>query len=348
MDQRLAIRHGAEWGTTGVVEVHPIGLVEGERPRRRSSGDAISAGVKFLLDLWQDRYWTDFDLPVGGSDTWVTAYVLARLAEIPSNYLSYSVRQLLEQSLDWLLESRTTGGGWGYNSQVENDADSTAWAVLALRAHGRPVPAPALQFLERCRQTDGGIASYPKESSFSRSWKLSTPEVTAVAINGLGMLDSRAALFLSEKWLKSERLHSRPAPALRISSRFYTCAAVLDWDPGMVPWSLLNKLCELMSYYNTESPFEQALLLRCLAQLRMPKAWSAAASLRRMQEPDGGWPSSALLRPPSARETEGSGLRYLDCNRVFTTVTAISALSIGEAQPGLYFGSDRPQPPRTL
>ncbi|HEV3317569.1 MAG TPA: prenyltransferase/squalene oxidase repeat-containing protein [Candidatus Angelobacter sp.] len=347
VNQQLAIRHREEVRTTTMGEAsHPIVFPQAVEPQHRSNADTIAAGMSFLLATRQDGHWTDFNLPIGGSDAWVTAYVLARLAAISPDCMSYSVRQRLEESLDWLMESRTTGGAWGYNSQVEDDADSTAWAILALRGYGRPVPAPALEFIERCRKTDGGIAPYPEESCFSKPWKLSAPEATAVAIGALGVLDARAARFLTEKWLESERPRSRPAPASRLSSRFYACAAVLDWDAGMAPWPVLNKLCELMSYYNTENAFEQSLLLRCLGQLRVQKAWSSAASLRRMQQPDGGWPASALLRPPSTRETEGAGPLYLDHKRVFTTVTAISALSIGESQPGLYFGSDRPQPRR--
>jgi len=312
----------------------------------RSNAEAISAGIRFVLAMRQGRHWADFNLPVGGSDAWVTAYVLVRLAEIPADCLSYTTRQQVEDSLDWLMEARTAGGAWGYSSQVEDDADSTAWAILALRRYGRPVPAPAFELMERCRKTDGGYAYYPEESFLSKPWKMGTPDVTAVAVNALRMLDTRAEGFLSEKWLQSDRPRSRPAPASRLSSRFYACSAVLDWDAGLAPWSVLNKLCELMSYYNTENAFEQALLLRCLTQLRVKKAWSAAANLRRMQQFDGGWPASALLRPVSTKATEGTGPLYLDHQRIFTTVTAVSALAIGESQPGLYFGSDWPQPRR--
>lgn len=336
MNQQLAIRQGPSRD----------GFPQTYEPQHRSNADSIAAGMNFLMSLRQDGRWTDFNWRVGNSDAWVTAYVLARLAEIPLNCMSYNLRQQLEESLDWLMQARTTGGAWGYNSQVEDDADSTAWAILALRGHGRPIPSPAIEFLERCRKTDGGIASYPDESRFSKPWRLSSPEATAVAISALGVLDAGVTRFLTEKWLQTDRPRSRPAPASRFSSRFYTCAAVLDWDTGLAPWSVLNKFCELMSYYNTENAFEQALLLRCLAQLRVHKAWSSAASLRRMQQPDGGWLASAVLRPPSVKETESAGPLYLDHKRVFTTVTAISALSIGEAQPGLYFGSDRPQPRR--
>ena len=85
---------------------------------------------------------------LGESAAWVTAYVLARLGEIPSHNLSYPQRQKIEESLDWLLATRTSHGGWTFGATGSpDDVDSTAWAVTALRHYGRPVPDAALELI---------------------------------------------------------------------------------------------------------------------------------------------------------------------------------------------------------
>jgi len=309
--------------------------------RPRTNSEAVIAGITFVMSGWHDRHWADFNLPSGESDVWVTAYVLARLGEIPSEYINFSMRQKIEDSLDWLMANRASDDGWGWHSKSDSDADSTSWAVLALRRHRRTVPVEALEFIRHSRRPDGGIAGYPADSAAGKTLRISSPDVTAVAVNALGEQDPAAVSFLSSCWLQT----NKPLPPFRLSSRFYTCSEVMDWGTEKAPWTLLNKLCELMSFYDAENVFEQALLLRCLTQLRIQKAWSVAASLRRAQQVDGGWPASALLCPATTRGYE-SGLVYLDHKRIFTTVTAVSALLAVGTQPGLYFGSDRPLPQR--
>ena len=315
-------------------------LSELNEARPRTNPEAVIAGVNFVMSGWHDGHWADFNLRSGESDVWVTAYVLARLGEIPSEYTSFSIQQKIEDSLDWLTENRGSDGGWGWHSKSESDAEEAVRIGLALRRHRRSAPAEALEFIRHCRRLDGGIAGYPEDSSAGRTLRISAPDVTAVAVNALGEPDPAAVSFLSSCWLQT----NKPLPPFRLLSRFYTCSGVMDWGTEKAPWSLMNKVCELMSFCDAENTFEQALLLRCLTQLRIQKAWSVAASLRQAQQADGGWPASALLCP--ATKGHEGGLVYLDHKRIFTTVTAISALLAVGTQPGLYFGSDRPLPQR--
>ena len=186
------------------------------------------------------------------------------------------------------------------------------------------------------RRPDGGISIYPENRLAGKNF--SAPDVTAAAVNAMGEPDAPAVNFLATCWLQS----GKPLPPFRLVSRFYTCSAVLDCEAEKVPWSLLNKVCELMSFYDVESAFEQALLLRCLGHLRIQKSWSIAAGLRRMQEADGGWPASALVLTESSLVSEREVMPGLDYKRILTSVTAVSALVGVSAQQGLYFGSDRP------
>ncbi len=287
----------------------------------RSLGEAIKAGLGFLGTRWQDGRWQDSSLPFGGSDVRVTACVLARLAELPSEYKSHSLQRKIDSSLDWLTQMCNPQGCWGPRPG-EDDAYSTAWAVVALRGHRRVGQRPALDFLRRCRQFDGGFAACPADNSGRP--RSSVAEITAVAVSALGRLDWATEDFLAASLRCQER---RTATTSRQASRFHICSEILDWREGMASASLLNQVRQLAAGFGNEGALDRALLLRCLLRLRMQRAWSLAAGLRAMQMEDGSWSEH-------------------DDQKTIATVTAVSALVLGESQPGLYFGSDLPLPRR--
>lgn len=287
---------------------------------RRTNAEAIAAGLVYLLQQRRNGRWGHLNLPWGVADAPVTACVLARLGELPSHFVNRYVKQAIADSLDWLQEAQTSQGGWGYPG--ENDAETTAWAVIALRKHGRPAPDSALDLIRRCRRSDGGFGCNPQAVK-------SAPETTALAIQALGAGEGPqardAAGFLSY-WLGSD--------ASRLASTVFVCSSILEWEKGLAPVALLNQVCQLTAGLQAESALDQALLLRCLVRLRLNRAWSLAAGLRATQLADGSWPG-----PPAAR------LNF-DDKRIVPTVTAVSALILGDFQPGLYFGSDLPRPRR--
>jgi len=83
----------------------------------------------------------------------------------------------------------------------------------------------------------------------------------------------------------------------------------------------------LATGFSNDGALDRALLLRCLLRLGMQRAWTLAAILRTMQTEEGSWSEH-------------------DGQKIIATVTAVSALVLGESQPGLYFGSDLPLPRR--
>lgn len=287
---------------------------------RRTTAEAIAAGLEYLLQQRRNGRWGHLNLPWGVADAGVTACVLARLGELPPFFASVSLQRAMAESLDWLEQARTPNGGWGYPG--EDDAESTAWAVIALRKHGRSAPDSALELIRRCRRPDGGFAYRPEGGN-------SSPETTALAIQALGTTENAnardSAGFISS-WLEGD--------GGRLASPLFVCSAILDWEKGLAPLALLNQACRRTACLPTESTLEQALLLRCLVRLRLNRAWSLAADLRAAQLADGSWPG------PSAAPFN------FDDKRIIPTVTAVSALVLGDFQPGLYFGSDLPRPRR--
>jgi hypothetical protein len=308
---------------------------------RRTNGQAISAGLGFVLSAQSGGCWSDFHQGQNKSDVWVTAYVLARLGEMPAYFLCDAMRLRTRTALDWLAATHIPGSGWGYSFGAEADAETTAWVIMALRRHGYPVPEDALAFLRRCRREDGGTAFAPDGGRASRRWKLSAAEVTALTANALQNLTASAGGYL-ESWLLENKI---PASGCSLTSPLAVCSAILDLGRNTAPRAIADRLREVLLCYSAEEAFDRALLLRSLLALRLQRAWWVAVGLRRMQQPDGSWPASARSYAVFSDVHQTSDPAQ-DQKRIITTITAVASLVMAEAQPGLYFGSDLPLPRR--
>ena len=306
-----------------------------------TSTAAVAAGLEFIFSIRQQAAWS-LGSPDGESAAWVTAYVLARLGEIPSHHLSYPQRQKIEESLDWLLAARTSQGGWTFGPHGSpDDVDSTAWAVAALRHYGRPLPDAALELIQSGRRADGSFTAHPTAANKDDVFRSGAADVTAIAVRALASIDSASSEFLAAR-LRTDI----ERPQGRLASAFFVSSTLIDWEPGMAPWFVVDAVRQLVSQQEGEGAWEQALRLRCQMRLRMQSAWALAASLRRLQRPDGSWPGSARLARLAGGAEDQSASRpdepCFDHQGVLATATAVSALAIGDLQPGLYFGSDLP------
>ena len=294
--------------------------------------DPIAMGLNFLFSRRKEQSWGLNNLHDQES-AWVTAYVLARLAEISSHRINYSLRLKIEQSLDWLLDTRTPSGGWGFSSGDPDDADSTSWAVIALRHHGRLAPNGSLDLIRSCRRRDGGFSILPGRADADGASRPSAPDVTAIAVRALASIDAA-----SSEYLAAHLRTDLPATPCRLASAFFVSSTLLDWEPGMAPWFVVNAVHQLTCQQAGEGAWEQSLRLRCMMRLGMQSAWTLAAGLRRLQQTDGSWLGSA---PPTAGSPQGA-TPLVDDQGILATVTSLSALAMGDLQPGLYFGSDLP------
>jgi len=298
--------------------------------QRSSNSDAIAAGLQFLFSRRKQRHWSFCNPTSMESASWVTAYALTRLGEIPSHYIGHSLRRQIEDSLDWLMEIRTPQGGWGFGGPGStDDADSTAWSIVALRQHGRAVPDESIELVRSCRRSNGGFAIHPEAPN-------SSSDVTAIAARAMASIDTASSEFLA-----SHLRTDLPRAPCRLSSRFFVSSVLMDWEPGMAPWFIVNAVRQLTCQLSAEGTWEQSLLLRCLMHLRTQTAWTLLAGLRQTQLQDGSWPGSAALAPVSV-EGAGQSRSHFDEQGILATVTAMSALAMGDLQPGLYFGSDLP------
>jgi hypothetical protein len=306
----------------------------------RSIADAIAAGVQFIFSRQQNERWSELVSDSGSPDQWVTAYILGRLGDLPADYFNPAQGRQIERALEWLLQARTKDDAWGCASGTAADADATAWAMIALRSHGKVVPASAQNWLQRCRRMDGGFAPHT-EICQADCCKTGLSGITAVAAKALGELDSRA-----EGFLETELKLATSNDASALAKGFYVCSEVLDCEAALAPWSLLNSVCHLTALHTPEHAFELALLLRSLLRMRMRRARSIAEKLRALQKADGSWQGSPVWGPVLPGVCAAADQPMMDRSGLLATATAVSALWMAESRPRLSYGSDLPRPRR--
>ena len=289
----------------------------------------IRSGLDRLFALQGSGAWGADSAPCA---VWSTAYVLARLAELPAKMLSHSRVQEIQRSLDQLVNSVNRI----CLDPGKRDCFTTALVVIALRSYGRKIPSAALEFLTKCRNEDGSFATAPGQQSESDIVKAIA--VTATACKALEQAGPQTEEFLTR--------HIQSALTLSIRNEaagLYVCAEILDWPVGLASMSLLTKVSQLTCKMEAETAYPQALLLRSLLRLRISRSWPVAARLREMQAEDGNWRQGART---GGMPMDPVSALIGDANEPVVLATAISALAMAESQPGLYFGSDLPLPQR--
>jgi hypothetical protein len=302
-------------------------------PNRRQ---AIERSLRFLINQAKDEHWTDFHLPIGESDAWVTAYVLYRLVDVPSCLITPEARRLICDALTWLKSAQSACGAWGYHRHIEADADSTSLALLALQLHGQVVPKSAIRFLLSCMNSDGTFSTYPVGSGLGVGWESAHHEVSCTALLALKGHMPPGTWDKMIRFVRQAKLSRRgTAPYWWLTplycdaiqtSLFESQGAVIqsiepeNKAPGRVAFSSFEIALSLlsMSADNSMCVLHRELFARLLEQQEHDGSWCASAWLR-------------LVNPGCLKPTEriDSGSLHVDKRAIFTTSTALSALSRG-------------------
>jgi Prenyltransferase and squalene oxidase repeat len=303
---------------------------------------AVEGSHDFLMGtLSQGDFWRDFQLDIGSSDEWVTAFVASQLAitGLPRGLTA------AHGALSWLLRRQRPCGGWGYNSTAPPDADSTAWALRLAIACGVETDAArrARAFLAGHLLPDGSVTTYSISTpirlrdrssgeSGNAGWRAghSCVAANAAPLLGRGALDAlrrsqtacgswRAYWWQSDMFataLAAESLFASPHPGnVRCVERAIAWAALqnpkADTPCFDIAWSL-------------------RLALLGAAGSRRPEIELHATRLLDLQDADGGWPAGAPMlfpRPCDVERVEGLPL-FIDQERNFTTATVQAALAM--------------------
>jgi hypothetical protein len=314
---------------------------------------ALKRAVDFLLgervteNGREARYWRDFNAYANESDEWVTAYTAYALAE---SGLSDGI-EAARNAWDWLVEGPYLHGpGLGYSRLSPQDADSTAWGLRLAAILQRSQDAfakEAYEFLTTFVRRDGGIGTFAaadalkigpgKNESDVAGWIASHICVTGPAawlpvVRSLGTVQQflirtqqKAGFWRAYWWADDEYATAHAVESLTATCRF---------DEAVrrgAAW--LRDKC------HSHSPFSLALRVLGIAKAGEPGFEPTLKELLALQKEDGSWSPSARLRIPAPflkephvqwnwdEQGNGIGCIMLDHRRIFTTATAVRALS---------------------
>ncbi|MCC6588933.1 MAG: hypothetical protein IT168_19710 [Bryobacterales bacterium] len=289
---------------------------------RAAAAVALEKGLEYLCAAQDESgCWTDFCLPVGASDAWVTAFAgLALVERYPEN---------AHRAAAWLTANVQPSGGWGYNGSVAADADSTAFAMLFLSGAGRPIPPAAVRLLWSHYRPSQGFATYSFDDP-EHQWTYPCHDVTASALLAL-----HASRELSQADLRrhfDDFLKSYQEPDGSWQGYW--------WDKSSYPTALVFEVWAAagkppLMYRPSLSPANTSFDTASSAMIAAH--WGDHSSveqlvdhLLRSQQPDGAWPGDARLRVEPSHPNRNPYQRTIiasDRRRIFTTAQATRALA---------------------
>ncbi|HZS55169.1 MAG TPA: hypothetical protein VFA65_12250 [Bryobacteraceae bacterium] len=312
---------------------------------------ALKRAVHFLLgkrltdDGANGRYWRDFNAYTNESDEWVTAYTAYALAETE---LSEGTQAACE-AWEWLIYgSCLHGSGLGYSRLSPQDADSTAWGLRLAAMLGRSKDTfarEAYDFLTTFVRPDGGIGTFSapgalaicpgKNPSDVAGWTASHTCVTGPAAWLLEIAGGNACRFLANTQQKAGfwRAYWWADDEYATAHAVESLAATGDFDEAV------QRGASWLKDRHSRSSFTLALQVLGMAKGGEQHFETALDDLLALQNDDGSWPPSARLRIPAPFLKEphlqwnwdeggnGIGCIMVDHRRVFTTATAVRALS---------------------
>lgn len=265
----------------------------------------------------------------GTSTSWVTGYVAVALSRVRADARvgpqTRARAGLLATRACTTLQTSARSGCWGWSPRVRPDADSTAWAVRALRGSGLAVPAASIEFLQR-HATAAGFRTY-ETPAVSGRWAAVMPEVTAAV--GLALFEAGAIGRAQLTSIWREQLAPVAGPDGFVS----------HWWPE--PTHVTAVVLEAWAAADRPQPDPEvtASWLQVGAGSPADRLWCAAIAgesaghdheqlitdLLDTQVPDGSWLAMARLSVPAVREG-GFASETVDARGVFSTATALHAL----------------------
>lgn len=258
-----------------------------------------------------DGSWSDFNLPVGASNGWITALCGYHLAQ----YGGAAAQPAVIRAAGYLCAN---GPNWGYNATTPADADSTAWAVLLLARLGR-TNAIDPAFLGAHQQVDGGVATYLADDGWGRAHGC----VTALAALAFDALGDAAAAGNARNWLRQSGADARAG--YWWASPFYPAWAVAQACTGHGALPPLPVLDTARSVLDLACALRIAALAHCPAPDLLHRLCS-------LQMPDGSFPPSYALRVTyhwldSPANATDAGRVYADENRILGTCFCLAAIA---------------------
>jgi hypothetical protein len=289
--------------------------------------ESLATGVRFLTSVQEaDGRWIDYRLPVGSSDAWMTGYTSVALVAASAAVPAEPALEAARRGASWLARSRSYDAGWGFNRWTGPDADSTAWALLALDGSGFDIDAQDVGFLLAHWTAAGGVATYRHGPAH---WADPHPDVTPVALLALPANVAREVAEVTLDYLAGVRLDDGSWPSYWWTTGHYSTLRNLEVRAafGRLGRDELPVVSELPSN-RVCTPFDLACIVETAALVgAVSLAGPLADELAALQHESGDWSPSIALRVTDADADRPRGRVYPDIRGIHTTATAVRALS---------------------
>ncbi|MBV8579234.1 MAG: terpene cyclase/mutase family protein [Candidatus Eremiobacteraeota bacterium] len=310
---------------------------------------ALDRAVRYVVEAQSpDGAWRDFELDRTQSDAWVTAYVgLGLLAAVPfagrsllrSDTLRGGGARALDAARAWLTTACDGRDGWGFNGHAPVDADSTAFGTAFLAATGGAPPA-VYDTLRRHRHDDGGYSCYEHFSDVS-TWAISHADVSAMALRALLSEPERdgESVETCAEYLLANQRDDGSWPSYWYATRLYSVACVLgalaECDPSLLDRCRVGDAVRFaLRDVHRDDAFALSFALEVVARFGEPAdAAPLVDALLALQRIDGRFTAAApFMQPDPWNYPPGDPqAAILDPYGLFTTATALRALSVAEA-----------------
>jgi squalene cyclase len=291
---------------------------------------AVSAAENYLANAQDsDGFWRDYDLAPGQSTAWITGCVGWSLSKLSMNGGKCQV----VNSARAALCSIHRPDGWGYNSGIAPDADTTAWVLRLMANVGDPFHRDATRYLQPFITESGGVRTFHHPERFG-SWAQEHADVTPVA--GLALVECAGDPVLVSRlrgWSLAQQRQDGAWSSFWWATDAYATARNLEFleSSGGVPSGILESCIGWLDGRNlTKSAFEgaQQLIIRVTVGMREAQVCAQLVdALLGLQMGDGSWPASSVLRIPNQKKQGGDQL-YGDNKRLMTTAMMVHALKL--------------------
>lgn len=301
-----------------------------DTPTRDEVEAALEDGVRYLCALQQDDgHWSDYRLPVGVCDQWITAYVGLALAQYGQRVGCPSALAAARRGAEWLCTTRCYPAGWGYNAITGPDSDSTAMSLGLLRELGQPIRSEDQAFLRRQWRPEGGLATYDGPDA----WGCVHWDVTPWGYLGLSTEDQHTLRDSFLHGLYANHMVDGMWRAYWWRNPYYSTFLTLEvLDELGLPEPDLSRSTPA-GPLKVDNPFDLGCLIgvKCLRSEGIERLGPHLRALLAWQEADGRWPGHPNLRvtDPSCYTPweEPVGDYYADEAATITTATIVRVLT---------------------
>lgn len=321
----------------------------------------IKDGTNYLLqNQLENGSWNDIFNDAGVSDVWTTSFVNYLLSE-------YTLEHIENKAIGFIIENQSPNGLWGYNKTWVEDADSSSFALLSLKNNDEITHKFVNKWL-KFQNKDGGFTTYNNTDILFSSlnspyiknvddWMQSHFCVSAVAFLVFIELNitqknefEKLRDYLIKKLKSDNKTLSYWWTEDIYAIYFILLGAIKNKDEQVVDLCE-NRIVKFIELEKELNYFFKGFLLKTLCLTNNLKFKYSKETEKLVDEissnqfSDGSWlegyslkiPHPSSIKPDeesnvSIKANKGTNIVVKDYNRIFTTISCVTALKFYESR----------------